>query len=225
MTVQLHGYQYSVYAWIARLAMHEKGIGYKWVEVNPFAKDVPTEYLAMHPFGRVPTLVNGDFVLFETGAITGYIDEAFQGPPLQPIKPEDRGRVSQIISVIDSYGYWPLVRQVFSHGVFRPRLGHPADPMEYQRGLESAPRVLAALDQLAKGGDFLVADTLSLADIHLAPMVAYFTSDPNGEALLRQYDRLSAWWSVMSLEKHFVETKPELPEALNAGAQQRLEGN
>jgi glutathione S-transferase len=80
VTIQLYGYQYSVYAWIARLAMHAKGISYEWVEVNPFAKDVPADYLAMHPFGRVPTLVNGDFVLFETSAITRYVDEAFQGP-------------------------------------------------------------------------------------------------------------------------------------------------
>ena len=123
MTVQLHGYQYSVYAWIARLALHEKAIGYTWVEINPFAKDVPEAYLAMHPFGRVPTLVNGDFVLFETGAITRYIDEAFQGPALQPSKPEDRARVSQIISIVDGYAYWPLVRQVFSHGVFPAKAG------------------------------------------------------------------------------------------------------
>lgn len=193
MTVQLHGYRYSVYGWIAHLAMHEKGIGYKWVEVNPFAKDVSTDYLAMHPFGRVPTLVNRDFVLFETSAITRYVDEAFQGPPLRPINPQDRARVSQIISVIDSYAYRPLVRQVFAHGVFRPRLGHPADPIEYQRGLDAAPLVLRALDQLASEGSFPAADSLSLADIHLAPMVAYFASDPGGETLLKQYNRLSAW--------------------------------
>jgi glutathione S-transferase len=213
VTVQLHGYQYSVYAWIARLAMHAKGLSYTWVEVNPFAKDVPEAYLAMHPFGRVPTLVHGDFVLFETSAITRYIDEAFQGPRLQPIDPKDRARASQIISVIDSYAYWPLVRQVFSHGVFRPRLGHPADAIEYQRGLEAAPLVLRAFEQLASGGRFLVADSLSLADIHLAPMIGYFTSDPRGETLLRQHHRLSAWWSAMSLAKHFVATKPALPEA------------
>lgn len=212
MTVQLHGYQYSVYAWIARLAMHEKGLSYEWVEVNPFAKDVPTDYLAMHPFGRVPTLVQGDFVLFETGAITRYVDEAFPGPRLQPIDPNDRARLSQIISVIDSYAYWPLVRQVFSHGVFRPRLGHPADATEYQRGLEAAPSVLRALEQIASGGRFLVAESLSLADIHLAPMIGYFTSDPRGATLLGQYHRLSAWWSAMSLARHFVDTRPLMPE-------------
>jgi len=214
VTVQLHGYQYSVYAWIARLAMHEKGLSYEWVEVNPFAKDIPTDYLAMHPFGRVPTLVQGDFVLFETGAITRYVDEAFPGPRLQPIDPNDRARLSQIISVIDSYAYWPLVRQVFSHGVFRPKLGHPADATEYQRGLEAAPSVLRALEQIASGGRFLVAESLSLADIHLAPMIGYFTSDPGGAILLGQYHRLSAWWSTMSLSKHFVDTKPLMPEAL-----------
>ena len=213
MSVHLYGYQYSVYAWIARLAMHEKGIGYTWVEINPFARDVPADYLAMHPFGRVPTLINGDFVLFETSAITRYVDEAFEGRRLQPVNPQDRGRVSQIISVIDSYAYWPLVRQVFSHGIFRPRLGHPADPIEYQRGLEAAPSVLWALDQLASEGGFLVADSLSLADIHLAPMIAYFTSDPSGETLLKQHHRLSTWWSMMSVRKHLVDTKPVMPEA------------
>ena len=213
VTVQLHGYQYSVYAWIARLALHEKAIGYTWVEINPFAKDVPEAYLAMHPFGRVPTLVNGDFVLFETGAITRYIDEAFQGPALQPSKPEDRARVSQIISIVDGYAYWPLVRQVFSHGVFRPRLGRPADAIEYQRGLEAAPLVLRALEQLASEGGFLVANSLSLADIHLAPMIGYFTSDPGGETLIRQYHRLSAWWSVISVRKHLVDTRPVIPGA------------
>ena len=34
MSVELHGYKYSVYAWIARFALREKGISYKWVEVG-----------------------------------------------------------------------------------------------------------------------------------------------------------------------------------------------
>jgi glutathione S-transferase len=73
--------------------------------------------------------------------------------------------------------------------------------------------VLRALDQLAGEGGFLVASSLSLADIHLAPMIGYFTSDPNGETLLKQHRRLSNWWSMMSLEKHLVDTRPVIPEA------------
>jgi glutathione S-transferase len=211
VTVELHGYRHSVYSWIARLALHEKGVGYEWVEVNPFADDMPPDYLEMHPFKRVPTLVDGKFVVFETNAITRYVDEAFNGPRLQPLKPKDRARVSQVLSIVDSYAYWPLVRQVFSHGVFRPRLGHAMDQTEYQRGLEAAPRVLRALDQLANGGNFLVADAMSLADIHLAPIMAYFTADPRGDALLKPHYRLSDWWSAMSQRKSVAETRPTLP--------------
>jgi glutathione S-transferase len=211
VTVELHGYRYSVYSWIARLALYEKGVCYEWVEVNPFADDMPLDYLAMHPFRRVPTLVNGKFVVFETSAITRYIDEAFIGPGLQPVKPEERARVSQFLSVVDSYAYWPLVRQVFSHGVFRPRLGRPTDQSEYQQGLEAAPRVLRALDQLATGGSFLVSDAMSLADIHLAPVIAYFTSDRAGDALLKPHHRLRNWWSAVSQRKSVAESRPPLP--------------
>lgn len=212
MPVELHGYQYSVYAWIVRFALHEKGIGYRWVEVNPFATDLSADYLAMHPFGRVPTVVDGDFLLFETGAITRYIDEGFEGPPLQPSTPRARARVSQIISIVDSYLYWPLVRQVFSHGVMGPRIGRPSDPSEYQRGLAAAPRILQALDSLAAGGSFLAGDTLTLADIHLAPMMSYFTSAKDGFDLLEQHEALYAWWATMSLRQAFAETTPQLPE-------------
>ena len=37
------------------------------------------------------------------------------------------------------------------------------------------PRILHALDRLASGGSFLVGDTLTLAEIHLAPVMFYFT--------------------------------------------------
>ena len=41
MPLVLHGYRYSVYLRIVRLALAEKGVGYDRVEVNPFAPDVP----------------------------------------------------------------------------------------------------------------------------------------------------------------------------------------
>src|SRR3981189_1315409 len=148
MTTELYGYQYSVYSWIARLALDEKGRDYHWIEVNPFASDVLESYLALHPFKRVPALIHDGFEIYETGAIPRYIDEAFPGPSLQPTDPRHRARCSQFLSIIDSYVYWPLVPQVFSHRVFRPLLGRPSDLTEVQRGLEAAPEALAALDRL-----------------------------------------------------------------------------
>src|SRR5579871_5451798 len=142
MSLVLHGYRYSVYVRIARLALAEKGVTCDRVEVNPFAPDVPASYLALHPFGRVPALVHDGFTLYETGAITRYIDRAFPGPSLQPTGLQALARMDQIIAIADSYGYWPMVRQVFSQGVFRPRLGQPADTAEIGRGLVASAKVL-----------------------------------------------------------------------------------
>lgn len=212
MTVELYGYKYSVYAWIARLALRAKGVAYGWREVNPFAEDVPADYLALHPFKRVPVLVHGDFVVYETSAITRYVDEAFEGPPLQPLEPQQRARQQQIVSLIDSYAYWPLVRQVFSHGVFRQRTGREADSAEVRCGLEAAPKVLGALEQLAGEDNFLCGSDLSLADIHLAPMIGYFALHAEGAALLGRHRRLAHWWAAVSQSTAFEATAPELPQ-------------
>jgi glutathione S-transferase len=198
MSVELHGFQYSVYSWIARLAIHEKGVAYDWAEVNPFVEQVPEQYLALHPFKRVPTLVHGRVVIYETSAITRYVDEAFKGPVLQRTLPTERARCNQIISVADSYAYWPLVRQVFGHGVFRPRLGRPSDAIEVRQGLDAAPRVVGALEKLVSDSPFLCGTEVSLADIHLAPMLGYFAMFPEGKALLDRHERLGTWWSMMS---------------------------
>ena len=76
------------------------------------------------------------------------MDEAFPGPPLQPADPRGRARSTQVISIVDSYAYWPLVRQVFSHRVFRPRFGQPWDAAEVHKGLQAAHVVLAALERM-----------------------------------------------------------------------------
>ena len=211
MTVELHGYQYSVYSWIARLALEEKGTDYHWIEINPFAPDIPETYLTLHPFKRVPALVHDTFQVYETGAITRYVDETFPGPGLQPADPRQRARCNQILSIIDSYVYWPLVRQVFSHRVFRPLLGRPSDATEVQTGLETAPQVLAALERLVADTEYLCGAEMSLADIHLAPMIGYFAMAEEGDALLKMQRKLSKWWATMSARTAYRATRPRLP--------------
>jgi glutathione S-transferase len=211
MTLVLHGYRYSVYNRIARLALEEKGLAYRRVEVNPFDPDRPAAYLALHPFGRVPTLVQGDFVLYETGAITRYVDRAFSGPALQPADPKALARMDQIIGVVDSYAYWPLVRQVFAHDVFRPCSGNGGDQEEVAKGLGAAPKVLDALEGLAGDEAWLVGRSLSLADLHLGAMIAYFTLSPRGEALLSARRRLASWWRKIGARPSMTVTDPGLP--------------
>ena len=210
MPLILHGYHYSVYRRIARLALAEKGVAYERVEVNPFA-EIPADYLMLHPFGRVPTLVHDGFVLYETGAITRYVDRAFDGPSLQPGNPRTLARMDQLIGVIDSYGYWPMVRQVFSHRVFRAAAGRPVDEAEVALGLAGSAKVLAALEALA-AGPFLAGPALSLADLHVGAMIAYFALAPEGVAMLGNHPRLAAWWATVSQRPSFISTDPGLPK-------------
>ena len=209
MCLVLHGYRYSVYNRIARLTLAEKGVAYDRVEVNPFA-DIPGEYLALHPFGRVPTLVHDGFVLYETGAIIRYVDRSFAGPTLQPASPRALARMDQLIAVIDSYGYWPMVRQVFSHRVFRTAAGRPVDETEIAKGLAGSAKVLAALEALASE-PFLAGPDLSLADLHVGAMVAYFALAPEGAAALTRYPRLAAWWAKVGQRPSFAATAPGPP--------------
>jgi glutathione S-transferase len=113
--------------------------------------------------------------------------------------------MDQVIAIVDSYGYWPMVRQVFSQRIFRPRLGQPADSAEVERGLAASARVLAALEPLvADGGP-------TLADLHLGAMMACFTLAPEGAALLQRHGRLAAWWTGLSARPGFAATDPGLP--------------
>jgi glutathione S-transferase len=211
MTLILHGYRYSVYVRIARLVMAEKGVAYERVEVNPFAADIPAAYLALHPFGRVPALVHDGFGLYETGAIVRYIDRAFPGPALQPADKRRLARMDQIMGVVDAYAYWPLVRQVFVHDVVRPHAGTAGDPVELEKGLASSAKVLDALESLAASDKWLTGPDLSLADLHLGAMIAYFAQSTRGLELLGTRPRLTAWWERMAQRPGLAATDPGLP--------------
>lgn len=128
---------------------------------------------------------------------------------------QERARCNQILSIVDNYAYWPLVRQVFSHGAFRPSMGLPSEELEIRDGLDAAPKVLGSLEQLASSSQFLSGDGLSLADIHLAPTIGYFTQVPEGSALFNKHERLSAWWSTMSKRATYLVAMPRLPHSLS----------
>lgn len=196
-SVHLHGYRYSVYNRIARLALLLKNVEHQTIEVNPFA-ELSDAHWALQPFGRVPVLTHGAFKLFETGAITRYVDRAFEGPSLQPGSAAALARLDQVISVIDAYAYWPMVRQVSSHAFFRPFFGGPSSREEIDTGLEASGKVLTFLDSVAGEGGVLSGRDITLADCHLAPMIDYFVRAEAGKAALSSHRALQRWWDQIS---------------------------
>jgi len=205
--VHLHGYRYSVYNRIARLTLLLKKVEHQTIEVNPFA-ELSEAYLMLHPFGRVPVLTHGAFKLFETSAITRYIDRAFKGRALQPEGAAALARMDQVIAVVDAYAYWPMVRQVSSHAFFRPFLGEESSREEVDRGLEASGKVLAFLDAVAGEGEVLTGRDITLADCHLAPMIDYFVRAEEGKAALSPHLALQNWWDRVSVFDVLKATDP-----------------
>jgi glutathione S-transferase len=185
----LTGYRHSVYTRAVRIALAEKRVAHRHVEHDPFADGAA----GPHPFGRVPHLGHGKFEIFETAAILTYVDAAFEGPSLRPAGARAQARAIQVAGIVDAYAYWPLVRQVYSHAVFRPAVGEPFSDAEIAAGMQAAPVILAALDAIAREG-LVLGDGFTTADCHLAPMIAAFTAHPPAAALLATHPSLSAWW-------------------------------
>src|SRR6266851_4655246 len=194
----LFGAAYSVYTRIARLALAEKQIAYRLVETDIFAEAGPSaEYLGRHPFGRIPAFEHDGFRLYETGAITRYVDAAFAGPRLQPADPRACARMNQIIGVLDSYAYRTLVWDIFVERVRASAQGRQPDEARIAAALPKAAMCLQALVALKGDGPYLVGGNLTLADLHAAPMLIYFRMAKEGAARLRRAPALDTWLTAL----------------------------
>jgi glutathione S-transferase len=191
-----------------RLALAEKGVAYRLAEVEIFGPDgVPAEHLERHPFGRIPVLQHGDFFLYESAAITRYVDEAFAGPPLQPAPGQPRARMSQIIGLLDAYAYRPMVWDIFVQRISIPRHGGSADEGKVRKAIPMVTRCLEQLEDFLAGRSFLVGEGLTLADLHAAPMLLYLQLTAEGRALLAGRARLSGWLQAMKARPSVIGTR------------------
>ena len=207
----LFGAAYSVYVRAARLALAEKGVAYRLVEIDIFAEGgPPPDYAARHPFGRIPAFEHDGFRLYESGAITRYVDEAFPGPPLQPEDPRGRARVNQILSILDSYAYRTLVWDIFVERVRAPGQGRAPDEARIAAALPRAETCLAALEALMDVQPWLAGPQLTLADLHAAPIFAYAVLAPEGAALLARHDGIRRWWEKMAARASMAATRSPL---------------
>ncbi len=196
----LYGAGYSVYTRIARLALLEKGVSYRFETVDVFAPGGPPEaHFRRHPFGRIPAFTHGDVALYEACAIGRYVDEAFSGPSLQPTDAAGRARMTQIVSLLDAYAFRPMVMDIYVERVSAPARGQTGDEARIVAAVPLARRCLSALSTLHGDSAFLAGRTLSLADLHAAPMIVYFTQAAEGVELLDNYPSLRDWWQRMAM--------------------------
>jgi glutathione S-transferase len=204
----LYGPAFSTYVRSARLALEEKGVDYDLVEIDFLQGPMPAEQIERHPFARVPAFEHDGFQLYETTAICRYVDEAFDGPALQPGNVQERARMNQIISILDNYTYPCTVGQLVIQRLVMPMLGNDPDESVIAAALPEIGTNMTTIAALRGNNTFLAGNQLSLADLHFAPIYDYFKNTPESGPILDKTPGLGDWWNEMSGRASLQKTPP-----------------
>ena len=105
--------------------------------------------------------------------------------------------MNQIVGVLDSYTYRPMVWDVYVQRIVVPASGGQADNALVSAALPQLREVLQLLDAWRGDDDYLVGNALSLADLHAYPMLRYFIETEEGAAMMREFPRLCVWLEQM----------------------------
>ncbi len=193
-TLTLHGFPISTYVRTCRMAADEKGVAY---ELDPAEPQTP-EQLAQHPWGKVPAMTHGDVKLYETTAIAEYIDDAFDGPALQPADVATRAKMHQHISVINCYLYPPSIVSIVIQRLVVPQQGGSADEDMIKAAIPKAEKALGVVNDALDDSEYLVGDSMTLADLFLLPITHYLSvTAPEGQDLLSKTPNINRWQEQM----------------------------
>jgi glutathione S-transferase len=173
----LYSFRRCPYAMRARMALRYSGVPVSIVEVSLKAK--PAEMLALSPKGTVPVLACADGRVIEQSleimhwALAQYDPDNWLGPDSAALIEEN----DQVFKVnLDRYKY---------------AIRYPEQPMEHYRAQGAA--FLQRLEMMLEQTPYLAGDTLSLADIALAPFVRQFAHVDRDWFEQAPYPRLNAW--------------------------------
>ena len=161
-------------------------------------------HLARQPFGVIPALEDGDFSLYESRAITRYVDES-RGGQLTPKDVRQRALMEQWIS-LEQGTITPDISAIVFQRVFAPMHGKQTDEAA---AAASAAKAVAALDimdaHLAKH-QYLAGEQFSLADVFFMPYFHLLAVATPEATLITSRPNIAAWWKRVSERPSWVKT-------------------
>lgn len=156
------------------------------------------QYAALNPNMRMPTLKDGDLVLWELNAILQYL--ASKRPDSGLLPRDERARLDVTRWQFWDLAHWdPPCAVLLFENLIKPfviKAGEP-DAAALAKGAETFHRSAAVLDGQLKGKPWVIGDTLTVADFSLGAALNYaemarFPLEPYGE-IRRWFATLSAW--------------------------------
>jgi glutathione S-transferase len=125
------------------------------------------EYLALNPRGKVPTLRDGDFVVFESLAVMAYLDKKYPDRPIFGASPQETGTIWRMVSENMSYVCDPIQKVVVPLFV-----GSVAEKKtEIREAAAAAAGELSRFEQLVATSPWLFGSSISAADITVFPWI------------------------------------------------------
>ncbi|MEK7885588.1 glutathione S-transferase family protein [Burkholderia contaminans] len=158
------------------------------------------EFLRLNPAGKVPVLVDGDLVIPESAAIVLYLADKYPQKALLPVDPALRAQAYRWVMFAVTELEQPLWRITRHSFIYPPEKRSPAD-IELAR--EDFRTMAAILDKHLEGREFIVGDTLTVADCVTAYLI-----DWAGECnLIESFPQLRAY-----LERLYA--RPKAPQRI-----------
>lgn len=133
------------------------------------------DYLAINPSGKIPTLVDGDFILFESNAILIYLAQGCGNGRLWSSDPQGRARIAQWL-FWESAHWQPTLAALLSEQVGHRLLPQVISPPRSAPDWNSASLqpLLKTLETALRAEAFLTAAHPTIADFSVAGMCTYF---------------------------------------------------
>jgi glutathione S-transferase len=178
--------------------LQELGVEFDFVNVNLMAGEnrLP-EFLAVNPAGKLPALVDGDFVLTESVAIVLYLAEKYADKGLLPAGLQARAQVNHWLLFTATELEQPLWR-IARHTALYPKDKRLPDEVLLAR--KDFQDMAAVMEEHMRGRKFLVGDSVTVADF-----VAAYTLDWANEVhLLDASPHLKGYMEAMY-------TRPKAP--------------
>jgi glutathione S-transferase len=167
-----------------RWTLQELGVDFESVTVNLAAGEHRRpEFLKINPAGRVPVLVDGDFVLTESVAIVLYLAEKYLYKRLIPTDLRQRAQVNRWLLFAATELEQPLWRIVRHTSLYPEHLRLIA---EVSLARQDFTDMAAVMEAHLQGREFIVGDTLTVADL----VSAYTLDWANEVQLLDNFPQL-----------------------------------
>ena len=170
--LKLYSHPLSTYSRRVRIALLEKGLHAELVELDmAHGAHRQPDYLALNPYGRVPTLDDDGFVLYESTAILEYLEATHPTPPLVPPDPRGRALVAMHVKLCDIQ----LARQtgiIIFPKRFLPR--ERWDETAMAQAKKEIEKHLAIVERQLAGREWMVGDRYSLVEVCYTPFVEFF---------------------------------------------------